>query len=242
MASRGKKKAQARGGQVAVVEVAKVASDNRWVAVTAVVLVLLTVFLFFNSFTVQADLEYEDEDGNNLLEDLDPDQLRFGKSAITVIFAPVGGYDGAIEFTLQNLPLSKDSTIVQDIAKQLVADYPQSKLELLDTAYLTIYVTETVYLAATIAFIVAAIVLLVRRKKGDDVAALVACSVMTLLGIVRLVLGLVMSLNSTNEFVITAGGAPWLSLIASVAATVLLAVFVSARVKKEKSVKTEKSR
>ena len=92
MASRGKKKTQSRGEQTPVVQVAAQKRDVRWTYVMAAVLVLLTVFLFINSFTVQANIEYEDEEGNNLLEDIDPSQLSFGKSAITVIFAPVNGY------------------------------------------------------------------------------------------------------------------------------------------------------
>lgn len=242
MASRGKKKTQSRGGQTPVVQVAAQKRDVRWTYVMAAVLVLLTVFLFINSFTVQANIEYEDDEGNNLLEDIDPSQLSFGKSAITVIFAPVNGYDGAIDYTLLNLPLSKDSTIVQDIAKQLVSSYPAEKLELLDSAYITIYVTETTYLAFSLAFIALAITVLVRKKNGDDVISLVAVSTMTALSAVRLILGLVMCMRSTKEFMITAGGAPWLALVVSVAATVVLAVFVADRIKKDKKIKADKVR
>lgn len=242
MASRGKKKAQLRGGQTPAVQVAVQKRDGRWVYVMAVVLVLLTVFLFINSFTIQADIEYEDEDGNNLLESVDPSQLTFGKSAITVLFAPVNGYDGAIEYTLQNLPLSKDSEIVQNVAKELVSSYPAEKLKLLDTAYVTIYVTEVTYLAFSLAFIALAITVLVRRKKGDDLISLAAVSVMTALSAARLIIGLVMCMSSTKEFMITAGGAPWLALVVCVAATVVLAVFVADRIKKDKKEKAEKAR
>lgn len=235
MASRGKKKTQARGAAPAPAVVAAEKRDSRWTYVVAAALVLLTVFLFINSFTVQADIKYTDDSGNNLLEDIDASQLTFGKSAVTVIFAPVDGYGDAIDYTLKNLPLSKDSTIVQDIAKQLVSSYPKEKLQLLDTAYITIYVTETAYLALTLAFAALSIVVLVRRKEGDDVLSLVAAAVMTLLSAARLIIGLVMCLNSTKEFMITAGGAPWLALVTTVAATVILAVFVRDRKIKKKN-------
>lgn len=235
MASRGKKKTQLRGETAPVVQTAAVKRDNRWVYVVAAMLVLLTVFLFINSFTVQANIEYKDEDGNNLLEDIDSSQLRFGKSAITAIFAPVNGYDGAIDYTLQNLPISKDSDIMQDIAKQLVSSYPASQIELLDDAYVTIYFTEVIYLAATIAFLILATVILIRKKAGDDIIALVAAAVMTVFSAVRLILGLVMCLSSTKEFMITAGGAPWLALVVTIAATVILSVLVAGRIKKEKN-------
>lgn len=234
MASRGKKKVQARGNETPVVKQVVTKRDNRWAYVTAAVLVLLTVFLFINSFTVQADIEYKDEDGNNLLEDIDPSQLSFGKSAVTTIFAPVDGYDGAIDYTLKNLPLSKDSEIVQNIAKELVASYPAEKLALLDGAYVTIYVTEAVYLVFTVSFIALATVVLIRKKAGDDVIALAASAAMAVLSAVRLILGLVMCLRSTKEFMITAGGAPWLALVVTVAATVILALLVADRIKKEK--------
>lgn len=239
MASRGKKKTQTRGGQVQAVQTVKEKTDNRWVYVVAAMLVLLTVFLFINSFSIQANIEYTDEDGNNLLEDIDSKELSFAKSAITTIFAPVEGYGGAVDFTLKNLPLSKDSEIVQDIAKQLVSSYPQSQLDMLDQAYITIYVTETVYLAATLCFIAFAIVVLVRRKKGDDLASLIAACIMTVLSAVRLILALVMCLSSTKEFVITAAGAPWLALVATIVCTVLLVIFVRDRFKKSKSEKAE---
>lgn len=236
MASRGKKKAQTRSAAApAPVAVVRKVSDNRWTYVVAAMLVLLTVFLFVNSFTVQATIEYKDESGNNLLEDIDPSQMTFGKSAITTIFAPVNGYTDAIDYTLMNMPLSKDSTIVQDIAKQLVSSYPAQKLALLDTAYITIYVTETAYLALSLAFIAFAIVVLVRKKEGDDVLSLAVAAVMTVLSAVRLIIGLVMCLNSTKEFTITAGGAPWLALVVCAAATVILAVFVHGRKKAEKT-------
>lgn len=241
MASRGKKKTQARGTvQTPATQVAVQKPDVRWAYAMAVVLVLLTVFLFINSFTVQANIEYEDENGNNLLEDLDSSQLTFGKSAITVIFAPVDGYDGAIDYTLKNLPLSKDSEIVQNIAKELVSSYPAEKLELLDTAYVTIYVTEVAYLACSLAFVALAITVLVRRKKGDDIISLVAVSTMTALSAARLIIGLVMCMSSTKEFMITAGGAPWLALVVCAAATVVLAIFVADRIKKDKKNKAEK--
>lgn len=243
MASRGKKKTQARAGQApAVQQKTAVKRDNRWTYAVAVMLVLLTVFLFINSFTVQANIEYKDENGNDLLESLDSSQLSFGKSAVTTLFAPVDGYDGAIDFTLKNLPLSKDSEIVQHIAKQLVASYPASKLALLDTAYVTIYFTEAVYLAVTVAFIILAIILLVRRKAGDDVTALVASAVMTAFSAARLILGLVMCLQSTKEFMITAGGAPWLALVVTVVGTVILSVLTADRIKKDRISKAAENR
>ncbi len=235
MASRGKKKTQARGTAPVQTVVAPRRTDNRWAFVVAATLVLLTVFLFINSFTVQANIEYTDENGDNLLADIDSSQMTFGKSAVTAIFAPVDGYEDAIDYTLKNLPLSKDSTIVQDIAKQLVSSYPQQKLQLLDTAYITIYVTETVYLAATLAFIAFSIAMLVRRKEGDDLMSLVAAAAMTVLSAARLIIGLVMCLNSTKEFMITAGGAPWLALVTAVAATIILAIFVRDRIKRQKT-------
>lgn len=235
MASRGKKKTQARGVQTTPVQVVKEKSDNRWAYVLTVLAVLLTVLLFVNSFTVRANIEYTDDSGNNLLEDIDSSQLTFEKSALTVLFAPVDGYDGAVDFTLKNLPLSKDSEIVQDIAKELVSSYPAEKLALLDQAYVTIYVTEAVYLAATLGFAAFTAVVAVRRKKGDGVLALVGAGVMTVLSAVRLVLALVMCMNSTKEFVITAAGAPWLSLVATVASAILIAVFVFGKKTKNKA-------
>ena len=77
MASRGKKKTQSRGEQTPVVQVAAQKRDVRWTYVMAAVLVLLTVFLFINSFTVQANIEYEDDECNNILEDIDTSQLSF---------------------------------------------------------------------------------------------------------------------------------------------------------------------
>lgn len=243
MAIRGKKKTQARGtAQTPAAQVAVRKPDVRWAYAMAVVLVLLTVFLFINSFTIQADIEYVDDDGNDLLADLDSSELAFGKSAITVIFAPVDGYDGAIDYTLKNLPLSKDSELVQDIAKELVSSYPAEKLELLDTAYITIYVTEAAYLAFSLAFAALAIIVLVRRKNGDDIISLIAVSAMTALSAARLIIGLVMCLSSTKEFMITAGGAPWLALVVCAAATVVLAIFVADRIKKDKKNKAEKVR
>lgn len=242
MASRGKKKTQSRTNATAEVRTIPVKRDNRWAWVVVAALVLLTVFLFLDSFTIKANIEYEDESGNNLLAEIDASQMKFGKSAITVLFAPVDGYDGAIDYTLQNLPLSKDSEIVQDIAKELVSSYPEEMLALLDTAYVTIYVTEAVYLAFSLAFVALGIVLAVRRKEGDDLIALIACSVMTVLSAVRLIIALVMCMSSTKEFVITAGGAPWLSLLTTIAATVILAVFVAGRIRKDKSKKAETGR
>ena len=240
MASRGKKKTQARGAQPVQVQAVKEKKDNRWAYVLTVLAVLLVVLIFINSFTVRANIEYTDESGNNLLEGIDSSQLTFEKSALTVLFAPVDGYDGAVDFTLENLPLSKDSEIVQDIAKELVSSYPAEKLALLDQAYVTIYVTEVVYLAATLAFAAFTAVVALRRKKGDDVLALVGVGIMTVLSVARLVLALVMCMSSTKEFVITAAGAPWLSLVATVACTVLIAVFVYARIKGERAKAAEK--
>lgn len=235
MASRGKKKTQSRGVQTADVVAVSAKRDLRYKYVVAALLVLLTVFLFINSFTVQANITYEDENGNNLLSEVDPSDMTFGKSTVTIMFAPVDGYDDAVGYTLKNLPISGGSELVQQIAKQLLAEYPQSQLDMLDTAYLTIYVTEAVYLAASIAFIVTAITVLVRKREKDDVIALAAASAMTLLSAVRLVIGLIMCMSSTKEFIITAGGAPWLALIATVAATVLLAIVVNGRLKKNKA-------
>ena len=95
MASRGKKKTQARGAQPAQVQAVKEKKDNRWAYVLTVLAVLLVVLIFINSFTVRANIEYTDESGNNLLEGIDSSQLTFEKSALTVLFAPVDGYDGA---------------------------------------------------------------------------------------------------------------------------------------------------
>lgn len=240
MASRGKKKTQARGATPVSAEVVTRKRDNRWAYVVAAALVLLTVFLFINSFTVQANIEYTDENGDNLLEDIDQSQMTFGKSAVTAIFAPVDGYEDAIDYTLRNLPFTKDSTIVQDIAKQLVSAYPQEKLQLLDTAYITIYVTETIYLALTLAFAAFSIVALVRKKEGDDVLSLIAAAVMTVLSAARLIIGLAMCMNSTKEFMITAGGAPWLALVTTLAATVILAVIVRGRKKEESNKEAKK--
>lgn len=240
MASRGKKKAQARGVAPVPVNVAPQKRDNRWTYVVAAALVLLTVFLFVNSFTVQANFEYTDESGNNLLEDIDQSQLTFGKSAVTAIFAPADGYEDAIDYTLKNLPFTKDSTLVHDIAKQLVESYPKEKVQLLDTAYVTIYVTETVYLALTLAFAALCIVVLVRKKEGDDVLALCATAAMTVLSAARLIIGLVMCMKSTKEFMITAGGAPWLALVTTVAATIVLAIFVRGRKNRQKTDEAKK--
>ena len=130
--------------------------------------------------------------------------------------------------------------IVQDIAKQLVSSYPQEKLQLLDTAYITIYVTETIYLALTFAFAAFSIVALVRKKEGDDVLSLIAAAVMTVLSAARLIIGLAMCMNSTKEFMITAGGAPWLALVTTLAATIILAVFVRGRKKEESNKEANK--
>lgn len=235
MASRGKKKAQSRGIQTGAVQTVSEKKDNRWAIVAAAALVLLTIFLFINSFTIQANIEYEDENGENLLADVESSQLTFGKSAVTVLFAPVDGYDGAIDYTIKNLPLLKDSTIAQDIAKQLVASYPQSKLDLLDSAYIVIYVTEAVYLASSLGYIIMTAVLLSRRKKGDDTVFFAGTVTLALLSVARLVIGLVMCMQSTKEFVITAGGAPWLAFVVTVAASVITGIFLAKRIKKEKN-------
>ena len=236
MASRGKKKAQAKSSQITdAVKTVSEKKDNRWAIVAAAALVLLVVFLFINSFTIQANIEYEDENGENLLADVDSSQLRFGKSAVTVLFAPVEGYDGAVDYTIKNLPLLKDSTIVQDIAKQLIASYPQSKLELLDDAYVVIYITEAVYLAVSLGYMIMTTVLLVRRKEGDDVVFFAGTAAMTVFSAARLAIGLVMCLQSTKEFVITAGGAPWLALVVTAAAAVISGIFLSKRIRADKN-------
>ena len=77
MASRGKKKTQARGTQAPVVQVVNAKKDNRWIIVSAAALVLLAIFLFLNSFTIQANIEYTTDDGTNVFEDVDKSELSF---------------------------------------------------------------------------------------------------------------------------------------------------------------------
>ena len=235
MASRGKKKTQARGTQAPVVQVVNAKKDNRWIIVSAAALVLLAIFLFLNSFTIQANIEYTTDDGTNVFEDVDKSELSFAKSAVTIIFAPVNGYEGAVDYTIKNLPLLSGSDMAQDIAKQFISSYPQSKL-----AYNTIYVTELAYCVLSLAYFVMLIVVLVRRKEGDDVIALAGTSVMTAFSAARLIIGLIMCMQSTSDFLITAGGAPWLALVVTAAATVLLAVLVAKRLKEKKAAATEK--
>ena len=240
MASRGKKKTQARGTQAPVVQVVNAKKDNRWIIVSAAALVLLAIFLFLNSFTIQGNIEYTTDDGTNVFEDVDKSELSFAKSAVTIIFAPVNGYEGAVDYTIKNLPLLSGSDMAQDIAKQFISSYPQSKLDLLDSAYNTIYVTELAYCVLSLAYFVMLIVVLVRRKEGDDVIALAGTSVMTAFSAARLIIGLIMCMQSTSDFLITAGGAPWLALVVTAAATVLLAVLVAKRLKEKKAAATEK--
>lgn len=227
MASRGKKKTQTKTDQP-VVAVVKNSKNTPWALITACLAVLLLVFLFVNSFTVTTHIDLSDEEGNQLIDTSDESLFGFGKSAILILFAP-NGYTSAVEYVITNLPALEGSELSQDIARQYLENYPESELKKLDTAFTVIFVTEFVYTAAVVLFVIFAIVAIAKKFAAAELISLVGATVITVFTLFRTAIAITMFSQSTKEFVLTAGGGIWLSIVSCIAAVVLLAVCFAKR-------------
>lgn len=226
MASRGKKKVVNQVVEQAVTVRNTPSKDKNIMILSVIVTVLLLAFLFIGSFNVKVNIDMKDDSGNSLLDTSDPDLFGFGRSAITVLFAPLNGYTTAIDYVIKNLPALADSEISQDIASQYISSYPQSQLDLLDKAFTMIYITEAVYTAIILCIAIAMIVMWTTRCNNFERGVLVLSVIALLASIARIAIAITMYSQSTKEFMLSAGGAIWLSVVISLIAVVLTAVFM----------------
>lgn len=237
MASRGKKKVVNQVVGQAVTVQQKPSKDKNTVILSVIVTVLLLAFLFIGSFNVKVSIDMKDESGNSLLDTSDPDLFGFSRNAITILFAPIGGYTTAIDYVIKNLPALADSEISQDIANQYISSYPQSQLDLLDKAFTMIYITEAFYTAIILCLAVAMIIMWTTRCKNFEKGVLVLSVIAFLASLARIAIAITMYSQSTKEFMLSASGAIWLSVVVSIVAVVLSAVFIYKNKNKKVSAK-----
>ena len=235
MASRSKKKRgaaeNASVAQAAPLNARQTGSvPGIWVWVMLAAIIASFAFSFIPSYDVQATVDLDL--GDSTTELFEEDDFRIGAAMLDIIFAPLGGYEGAAHWLVQNFPATADSETMQQLAEAYMESYPEQLLEQLDSAFIAIYVIEVVIVAATALYLVGFIVLVCAKGVNSHFVALVMTAVVTFVALARMVFAIAVYSQSTKEFVLTAGGGAWLTFVAFAAAlVVLIATYIGKRKK-----------
>ncbi len=238
MASRAKKKQaerpiEERKPSPVVVE-NKSSKPQVWVWIMLAAIIAAIAFSFVPSYDVQAtvDLDLGDSD-TQLFED---DDFHIGAAVLDILFAPVGGYDGAADWLVRNFPATEDNETMQSIASSYMESYPPQLLAQLDSAFVAIFAIEVAIVVVTVLYIVGFLVLVSTKCTFKHLAAIVLTAVATLVSLVRMIFAITVYSQSTAEFVLNAGGGSWLTFVAFAAAlAVLVATYISKRTKEKAS-------
>lgn len=225
MASRAKKKTasptRATSPAIDRIGEAKPAVPSAWVWIMLAVIVAAFAFSFIPSYDVQATVDLDL--GEESAELFDDEDFHIGAAVLDILFAPVGGYEDAAHWLVDNFPATADSETMQSLAEAYMESYPQQLLDKLDAAFAAIYFIEVAVVAVTVAYIVGFIVLGSVKGTNKHLAALVMTAVATFVALVRTVFAIAVYSQSTKEFVLTAGGGSWLTFVAFAAALAALA-------------------
>ena len=225
MASRSKKKQAANTRPAPVAAPARLEQKHApklWVWVMLVAIVAAFAFSFISSYDIQATVDLDL--GDNTTELFEEDDFRIGAAMLDIIFAPVGGYEGAAHWLVQNFPATADSETMQQLAEAYMSSYPQQLLDQLDDAFVAIYAIEVAIVAVTALYFIGFIVLVSIKGTKKHFAAIVMTAIVTFVSLVRMVFAIAIYSQSTKEFLLTAGGGAWLTFVVFAAALVVLVV------------------
>ena len=225
MASRSKKKRNAAEHSPVAPAAPLKAQPTRsapgiWVWVMLVAIIASFAFSFIASYDVQATVDLDL--GDSTTELFEEDDFHIGAAMLDIIFAPLGGYEGAAHWLVQNFPATADSETMQQLAEAYMDGYPEA-----------IYVIEVAIVVVTALYLVGFIVLVCVKGINGHLAAIVMTAVVTFVALVRMVFAIAVYSQSTKEFVLTAGGGAWLTFVAFAAALVVLVASYIGKRKKE---------
>ena len=236
MASRSKKKRNAAEQAPVATAAPLKAQPTRsapgiWVWVMLIAIIASFAFSFIASYDVQATVDLDL--GDSTTELFEEDDFHIGAAMLDIIFAPLGGYEGAAHWLVQNFPATADSETMQQLAEAYMDSYPEQLLAQLDAAFIAIYVIEVAIVVVTALYLVGFIVLVCAKGINGHLAAIVMTAVVTFVALVRMVFAIAVYSQSTKEFVLTAGGGAWLTFVAFATALVVLVASYIGKRKKE---------
>ena len=146
MASRSKKKRNATEQAPVATAAPLKAQPTRsapgiWVWVMLIAIIASFAFSFIASYDVQATVDLDL--GDSTTELFEEDDFHIGAAMLDIIFAPLGGYEGAAHWLVQNFPATADNETMQQLAEAYMDGYPEQLLAQLDAAFIAIFLPQS---------------------------------------------------------------------------------------------------